>query len=128
MNPFLEMIVKIKNAYLAKKDMVKVTSSRFNVRIVDVLVREGYLESVTKKGRGIKKYLEIKLAYKDGTPNITKLDLVSKPGRRVYMGAEKIRKVRNGYGMSLVSTSGGLLTDKEARAKKLGGEVLLEVY
>ncbi|MEK7498307.1 MAG: 30S ribosomal protein S8 [Patescibacteria group bacterium] len=128
MNPFLEMIVKIKNAYLAKKDMVKVTSSRFNVRIVDVLVREGYLESVAKKGRGIKKYLEIKLAYKDGIPNITKLGLVSKPGRRVYKGAEEIRRVRNGYGMSLVSTSSGLLTDKEARAKKLGGEVLLEVY
>jgi len=128
MNPFLEMIIKIKNAYLAKKDMVKVTSSRFNAKIADVLVREGYLESVAKKGRGVKKYLEIKLAYKDGIPSVTNLGFVSKPGRRVYKGAEEIRRVRNGYGMSLISTSSGLLTDKEARMKKLGGEVLLEVY
>ncbi len=128
MNPFLEMVIKIKNAYLAKKDVVKVVSSRFNVKIVDLLVREGYLDSVAKKGRGIKKYLEIKLAYKEGVPNITKLGLVSKPGRRIYKGAKEIRKVRNGYGMSLVSTSHGLLTDREAREKKLGGEVLLEVY
>ncbi|MBI5153590.1 MAG: 30S ribosomal protein S8 [Parcubacteria group bacterium] len=128
MNPFLEMITKIRNAYLAKKEIVKVVSTRLNIKIVDLLVQEGYLEGVIKKGRGIKKYLEIKLAYKEGVPNITKLGLVSKPGRRVYKGAQEIRRVRNGYGMSLVSTSHGLLTDKEARAKKLGGEVLLEVY
>ncbi len=123
------MIIKIKNAYLVKKESVKVSSSRFNTKVAEALVKEGYLESVAKKGRGVKKYLEIKLKYNEGgIPAIHGLSLVSKPGRRVYKGFGEIRRVRNGYGLSLVSTSAGILTDKEAREKKVGGEILLEVY
>ncbi len=128
MNSFLEMVIKIKNACLAKKDNVKISASRFNTKIADVLAKEGYIESVAKKGRGIKKYLEVKLKYENGASRIHNLSLVSKPGRRIYAGVEGIKKVKNGYGISLVSTSLGILTDKEARGKKMGGEILLEVY
>ncbi|MDE1970390.1 MAG: 30S ribosomal protein S8 [Patescibacteria group bacterium] len=128
MNPFFEMMVKIKNGSLVKKDVVKVSVSKLNARVADILVREGYLEAVAKKGRGIKKYLELKLKYPEGTPCIHQITFVSKPGKRVYRGAKEIGRVRNGYGLSLISTSHGIITDKEAREKNIGGEVLLKIY
>ena len=128
MKTLLDMLITIKNAAMVQKDVVKTVVTKRNIKIAELLVGAGYIESSAKKGRGTKRYLELKLKYNNGVSAIENIRFISKPGRRVYRKSSEIRRVRNGYGISIISTSSGIITDKEARFKKVGGEVLFEVY
>lgn len=129
-DPVADMITRIKNAYLARKKSLEVPYSGFKEKIAKILVKEGYLEKVTIESpkSKTKKTLKLDLKYKGKKGAITQIKRLSKPGLRVYAKVKKIPKVLGGQGISIISTPKGLMTDKEAREKKLGGEVLLKVY
>ena len=127
-DPISDMLTRIRNAQLAEKTSVAMPSSKLKVAIAEVLKDEGYVDgfSVTQ-GESGKSTLEIGLKYYGGRPVIENVQRVSRPGLRVYKGAESIPKVMNGLGIAIVSTSKGLMTDRKARANGIGGEVLCVV-
>lgn len=127
MDPIGDFLSQIKNAQAVKHETVKVPFSKIRYEIAKLLAKEDFIKKVKKKGRK-KKNLLITLNYEDGKPKIVNLRRVSKPGRRVYTSAKDLNPVRGGYGISIVSTSKGLMTDKEARSKNLGGEVICEIW
>ncbi|MDX9745345.1 MAG: 30S ribosomal protein S8 [Syntrophales bacterium] len=129
-DPIADMITRIRNAGRVHFKSVDVFSSRMNQNIARVLVNSGYISGFEQKkddkGRIV---LRIYLKYTgDKKPVFTDLQRVSKPGRRVYLGKDEIPKVLNGYGISIITTSKGVMTDKEARALHVGGEVLCNVW
>ncbi len=130
-DPLGDMLTRIRNGQRAKKDSVVSPASNLRVRVLDVLQREGYIrgyseETLGKKGQH--KGLRIELKYFEGEPAIQHVARVSKPGRRVYSGSKELPNVRNGLGITIVSTPSGVLSDAEARAKNVGGEILAEVF
>jgi len=127
-DPIADMINRIKNAQAVLKPTVKVPYSNLKYEVVKILEKKGWLESVEKKGKKTGKILEINLRYNEGRPAITNIRKISKPGQRIYVPVNKIKKVRDGFGMSIVSTSRGMMTNIEARRENLGGEILVEVY
>lgn len=128
-DPIADLLTRIRNAILAQHDRLDVPTSRLKESISDLLKREGYIddfETLEGEPQGI---LRIFLRYSDeGVPAIRRLARVSKPGRRVYRGADGIKPVLNGLGVAIVSTSKGLLTDRQARAERIGGEILCELW
>jgi len=128
-DPIADLLTRIRNALLAKHDRLDVPTSKQKVAVCGLLKQEGYIDNfevIEEKPVG---HLRIFLRYTDeGEPAIRRLARVSKPGRRVYRGADDIKPVLNGIGVSLVSTSKGLLTDREARERRVGGEVLCEIW
>lgn len=124
-DPISDFLVRLRNAGLAKKDSVSVPSSKMTTALADLLEKEGYVASVAKKKGGP---LTISLAYKNGRPVITGSKRVSKPSRRMYTSVHDIKPVKRGYGLLVLSTPAGVLTGKEAREKKVGGEVLFEIW
>jgi len=112
---------------MAKKEEVLVPSSKLKLAIADILKKENYIEDVeiTPKGHGM---ILIKLKYAEGKPAIKNIRRVSKPGRRVYVGSNNLPRVLNDFGIAIISTSRGLMTNKQARKEKLGGEIICEVY
>ena len=128
-DPTSDMLTRIRNGYLAKKEEVVVPYSRFKEEISHLLVSLKYLEKVEKvqedNGR---ENLKINLRYKGGVPAVTAIDRVSKPSLRIYRRNDHLPKVLSGMGQAIISTSQGLMTSSEARKKKLGGEVILRVY
>ena len=124
-DPIGDMLTRIRNSQLRGKSTVKTPASTLRARVLDVLLSEGYIrgyeKTATANGQG---EFEISLKYYEGTPVIREVKRVSKPGRRVYMGVKDIPTVRNGLGISIVSTPKGVMTDKQARAIGQGGEVL----
>ncbi|MBI2100234.1 MAG: 30S ribosomal protein S8 [Candidatus Vogelbacteria bacterium] len=127
-DPISDMLIRLKNVAMARKPLALVPFSQLKLGIAEVLKTAGYLKSVTKKGKKIKKYLELELSYADNCPKLTDVKRVSKPSRRIYEPAKQIRSVRHGYGLALYSTSRGLLTDKAAREQKVGGELLFKIW
>ncbi len=129
-DPVSDLLSRIRTAHLAKHDRLDVPSSKLKAEICRLLSEQGYIENVERLEEDpIKPRLRIYLKYTDdGSPMIRHLKRVSKPGRRVFRGAEQLRPVLNGLGVGIVSTSQGLLTDAEARKRRLGGEVLCEVW
>ncbi|MDY7094088.1 MAG: 30S ribosomal protein S8 [Acidobacteriota bacterium] len=128
-DPIADLLTRIRNAHMAKHDRLDVPTSRIKVEICKLLKQEGYIRNFRLLEGSPVGVLRIFLRYdQHGTPAITYLGRVSKPGRRVYRGADSIRPVRNGLGLGIVSTSQGLLSDSEARARSLGGEVLCEIW
>ena len=128
-DPVADMLTMIRNALAVKSSKVLVPFSQLKYGIAKILEKEGFVEKVEKRGRGSKRNIEIVLKYaKDGTPAISGLKRISKPGQRIYLPYKKIKRVKGGYGIAIISTSKGLLTDKEARRQKTGGEVLCEVW
>lgn len=126
---YWDTIIRVKNALERNHEKVKVPYSHFDMRILESLVKEGYLESATRKGRGVKRIIDIKLKYdKDGDPAISGVKFISRPSRRLYKGYKDINTSRQGYGRYILSTPQGVLTDKEARRKKVGGQVLFEIW
>jgi small subunit ribosomal protein S8 len=103
-------------------------ASKLRVRVLDVLQREGYIRGYSEEPLGPAKGLRIELKYFEGQPAIQHLSRVSKPGRRVYSGSQELPRVRNGLGITIVSTPRGVLSDAEARDQNVGGEVLAEVF
>lgn len=128
MDPIADMLTSIRNAQAVLKETVKIPFSKLKFEIAKILEKNAFVEKVEKKGRGIKRIIEIKLKYEDKKPVISGLKRISKPGQRIYFRAKKIRPVRSGYGISIISTSKGLLTDKEVRKQNIGGEVICEVW
>ena len=129
-DPIADMITRIRNANRVRFKSVDVALSRMNQDIVRVLHNCGYISSYEqKKDDQGKDILRIHLKYTEGKKAVlTDLQRVSKPGRRVYVGSDEIPKVLNGYGVSIITTSKGIMTDKEARAMNVGGEVLCKVW
>lgn len=123
-----QFISIIKNGYLARKKQVVIPSSDFKRQIAKVLVSEGYLEKVETKDDEGKKGLLITLKYKGKKPVVREIQIVSKPGLRVYQRVKENRKVLGGLGKKVISTTAGVMTGEQAYQKKLGGEVILEVY
>ena len=127
-DPLSDLLTRIRNGQQAKKDSVVTPASKLRVRVLDVLQREGYIRGYSEEELAGQKGLRIELKYFEGQPAIQHLARVSKPGRRVYSGAAKLPRVRNGLGMTIVSTPRGVLSDAEAREQNVGGEVLAEVF
>jgi len=128
MDPIADMLTIIRNAQAVLKETVVVPYSEIKFEIAKVLKKENFIEEIEKKGKKIRKTIEIKLKYKDKEPAISGIKRVSKPGQRIYTAAGKIKGIRGGYGMAIISTSKGLMTDKEARKQNLGGEILCKVW
>jgi len=129
-DPIADLLARIRNAHIAKHDRLDVPSSKLKLEVCRLLKEEGLIRNFRLlEGDGPVKSLRVFLRYsEDGTPAILNLQRVSRPGRRVYRGADDIRPVLNGLGVGIISTSQGLLTDKQARERRLGGEVLCELY
>jgi len=128
-DPITDLLNRIKNAQAVFHPVADVPCSNLKARIVEILKSEGFISDFKKKGKKEMKILRIGLKYnEDKTPMISGFKRISKPGQRIYKKSKEIRKVKNGFGFAIISTNQGLLTDKEARRKKLGGEVMLEVW
>ncbi|GHF43501.1 30S ribosomal protein S8 [Seohaeicola zhoushanensis] len=128
-DPIADMLTRIRNSQLRGKSTVTTPASKLRAWVLDVLVSEGYIRGYEKvTGADGHPALEIGLKYFEGTPVIRELKRVSKPGRRVYMGVKDIPSVRNGLGVSIVSTPKGVMSDAAAREANVGGEVLCTVF
>ena len=128
-DPVGDMLTRIRNGQMRGKGAVETPASKLRGWVLDVLSDEGYIRGYTKKdGKDGHPAFEIELKYYEGTPVIREVKRVSKPGRRVYLGANDIPTVRQGLGVSIVSTSKGVMSDANARAANIGGEVLCTVF
>lgn len=126
-DPIADMLTRIRNAQMVEKVSVSMPSSKLKVAIATVLRDEGYIDSFEVKGEKAKPELEIALRYYAGRPVIERIERVSRPGLRVYKGSGDIPQVMNGLGVTIVSTSRGVMTDRKARSEGVGGEVLCYV-
>ena len=128
-DPVGDLLTRIRNAQLRRKSSVSTPGSRLRARVLDVLKSEGYIRDyMTVTHPNGRSEFEIELKYFDGEPVIRQIARVSKPGRRVYMGVKDIPSVRNGLGVSIVSTPKGVMSDAAARSANVGGEVLCTVF
>lgn len=126
-DPIADMLTRIRNGQGAKKVSVTMPSSKARVAVAKVLADEGYITSYSTEKDGAKAELTVELKYFEGAPVIEKIQRVSKPGLRVYRGKEDLPKVLGGLGVAIVSTSAGVMSDREARQKGIGGEVICVV-
>ena len=127
-DPLGDLLTRIRNGQRAKKDSVLSPASKLRARVLEVLQREGYIRGFSEDATGQHPALRIELKYFEGEPAIKHVARVSKPGRRVYSGSKELPVIRNGLGITIVSTPRGVLSDAEARAQNVGGEVLAEVF
>ena len=127
-DPLGDLLTRIRNGQRARKDSVLSPASKLRIRVLDVLQREGYIRGYSDEEMGPIKGVRIELKYFEGQPAIKHVARVSKPGRRVYAGKTELPKVLNDLGIAIVSTSAGMMTNKEARKRGLGGEVVCEIY
>jgi small subunit ribosomal protein S8 len=128
-DPLGDMLTRIRNAQMRGKSTVVTPASKLRAWVLDVLADEGYIRGYEKvDGADGHPAIEISLKYFDGTPVIRELKRVSTPGRRVYMGVKEIPQVRQGMGVSIVSTPKGVMSDTAARSANVGGEVLCTVF
>lgn len=123
-DPISDMIVRIKNANQRKFKTVSIPYSNKKAKILDIFLAEGYIASVTPKGEGKNKVLEVALKYKGNQSAIIDIKRVSKPGLKVYAQASNLPTVLSGYGTAIISTSKGIMTEKQARKENVGGEVM----
>lgn len=126
-DPIADMLTRIRNAQMAEKASVAMPSSKVKVAIATVLKDEGYIDEFRVRDEAGKATLEMSLKYYAGRPVIERIERVSKPGLRIYKGVNDIPRVMNGLGIAIVSTPKGVMTDRKARASKMGGEVLCVV-
>ena len=135
-DPIADMFNRIRNAQAVLHSTVDIPFSNIKYEIAKILEKQGFIKKVEKKAKGPQKTLEIGLKYQKNSLAgeretklaISDLKRVSKPGQRIYIRSQKIIPVRGGYGIAILSTSQGLMTNKEARKKKLGGEVICEIW
>ena len=128
-DPIGDMITRIRNAQMRLLNKVIIPSSKFRVKILDVLKQEGYISGykiVSDENKN--NTLSVDLKYNNGLPVIREIKRVSKPGRRIYAKATSIPKIQNGLGLAIVSTSKGIMTDNDARNKNIGGEIICRVF
>ncbi|MCX7846159.1 MAG: 30S ribosomal protein S8 [Dictyoglomaceae bacterium] len=127
-DPIADMLVRINNANQRKKSIVDIPFSKLKLSITELLLREGYVDKYEVFGEEPKKFIRIYLKYVNKVPVIQGVKRVSKPGRRYYVSKDKIPKVLGGLGIAIISTSKGIMTDKEARMLGIGGEILCMIW
>ena len=127
-DPIGDMITRIRNAQLRALSNVSIPSSKFRVKILEVLKQEGYIANYKISLEEKKETLQVDLKYNNGLPVIKEIKRVSKPGRRIYAKASSIPKIQNGLGLEIVSTSMGIMSDNDARTKNIGGEIICRVF
>lgn len=127
-DPIADMLTRIRNALLAGKDTLVMPASKTKAKIAEILVAEGYLSGFENNEEGAQGTLAVKLKWFQGSPAIEGLKRVSRPGQRQYAKVGDIPKVRNGLGIMIVSTSHGMMTDRAARLKGVGGELICSVW
>ena len=127
-DPLGDLLTRIRNGQRARKDSVVSPASKLRARVLDVLQREGYIRGYSEEKLGEHPGLRIELKYFEGQPAIQHVARVSKPGRRVYSSIKDLKPVKNGLGISILSTPKGVMSDTAARDANVGGEVLCRVY
>ena len=127
-DPISDCLTRIRNGLMRGKTNVLVPYSKLKHDLVDVLVSEGYLKSCSKTDENKKPMIDVELKYHNESPVIKELKRVSRPGLREYVGKNKVPLIKGGLGMAVISTSKGLMTDKEAREAGLGGEVVCSIF
>ena len=128
-DPIGDMITRIRNAQLRELYNVKIPNSKFREKILEVLKQEGYISNYKHLSDSKNKSsLIVDLKYYKGSPVIKEIKMVSKPGRRIYAKATSIPKIQNGFGLSIISTSKGIMSDNDARVKNVGGEIICRVF
>jgi len=128
-DPIADMLTRIRNANQAKMKSVDVLLSKVNFNLAKVLKKTGYISGFNVKRENNKGMLRVYLKFTDSKEGvISGIERVSKPGRRIYVGTDKVPKVLNGYGVAILSTSKGIVTDKEAREMNTGGEIICKVW
>ena len=128
-DPIGDMIARLKNAQVRNHKKVVLPSSKFKTKIADVLKNEGFIiDYKVNENEGNKSDLEINLKYNYGSPVISTIERVSKPGRRIFSSAESLPKINNGLGIAIISTPKGVMTDVDARKQKVGGEIICKVF
>lgn len=125
---YTDLLTRLKNAQAVKKESVKLPYSKMDEAVLGVLLRHGYVEDVQKRGRMPKRILDVKLKYSEMEGVIRGVRFISKPSRRLYIPAKKIRPARHGYGLLVVTTPQGVMSGGEARRKNIGGEMLFEIW
>ena len=128
-DPIGDMIARIRNAQVRLLNNVKIPSSKFRVKILEILKQEGYISDYKLlSGVDEKNSISVDLKYNNGLPVIKEIKRISKPGRRIYAKARSIAKIQNGLGLAIVSTSIGIMSDNDARTKNVGGEIICRVF
>ena len=127
-DPIGDMLARIKNSLLRNHKKVELPSSNFKVKIAEVLKNEGYIINYKTSSIENKTNLEIELKYNYGSPVISTIQRISKPGRRIFSSAESLPKINNGVGIAIVSTPKGVMSDIDARKQKVGGEIICKVF
>ena len=128
MDPITDLLNRIRNAQAVLHPKIEAPYSDLKYEIAKLLEKNGFVEKASKTGKKSNKIIEIVLKYEDKAPVISGLKRVSKQGQRIYISATKLRPVRDGYGLAIISTSKGLMTNKEAKRQNLGGEILCEIW
>ena len=127
-DPIGDMLARIKNSQLRNHKKVEMPSSNFKMKIADVLKNEGYINGFNIDKNDNKDVLIIDLKYNSGSPVISVIERISKPGRRVFSSAQSLPKINNGLGIAIISTPKGVMTDIDARKQKVGGEIICKVF
>ena len=127
-DPIADMLIRIKNALLARHDSVVVPHSRLKEKLAHILQESNFVEEFQIEKKMPQSEIVLKLRYVGRIPAITEVKRVSKPGQRIYAPAHKIPRALGGYGITVLSTSKGIMTDKEARKQNIGGEVLCQIW
>jgi small subunit ribosomal protein S8 len=125
---YTRLLTEIKNAQAVGKERIKTPYSKMDEKILEILSTNKFIAGFEKKGKNPKRYLEVLLLYKNGTPAIRGIKFVSTPSRHIYRKYSFLRPVKQGFGIAVISTSKGLMTDKEAVKNKIGGEVLFNIW
>ena len=126
-DPIGDMLARIKNSLMRNHKVVELPSSKFKIKLAEVLKSEGYIIDY-KISEDKKPILKINLKYNSGNPVISSIERISKPGRRIFSSAESLPKINNGLGIAIVSTPKGVMTDMDARKQKVGGEIICKVF
>ena len=128
-DPLGDLLTRIRNAQMRRRPKVTTPASNLRVRVLDVLMSEGYIRGYTRvEHKGAQPELEIELKYSNGQPAIREITRVSKPGRRVYSAVRDLKTVANGLGVAILSTPKGVMSDSRAREENVGGEILCNVF
>ena len=127
-DPIGDMLVRIKNAQARNYKKVKLPSSNFKVKIAGILKNEGFIKDFKISEETKKPLLAIDLKYYSGSPVISTIERISKPGRRIFSSAGSLPKINNGLGIAIISTPKGVMTDIDARKQKVGGEIICKVF
>lgn len=127
-DPVADMLTRIKNAYLARKATVSIPHSKVKEAIANVLITHKYVASMEIQESVVQSTIILTLAYTGKSPAMTDVKRISKPGRRLYMAVDKIPRTLGGYGVTIISTSQGVMSDSDAKKKNIGGEILCQVW